>query len=115
MKATKVMALTAPLLLCGASAWAAGAGSPLATPATELVTALSGPGALIMIACGFIGAGVTYFVSRDFTHAFLVLGALVIGGVLASQIQTFAAYFFPNAVATITLAAKHTVVLAVTR
>jgi hypothetical protein len=115
VRAIKIFALAAPILLYGASAWAAGAGSPLATPATQLVTALSGPGALIMIACGFIGAGVTYFVSRDFTHAFLVLGALVVGGVLASQIQTFAAYFFPNAVATIALVAKHAAVLAITR
>jgi type IV secretory pathway VirB2 component (pilin) len=101
MRVRGVLTIAAPLVLCAASAWAASDGSPLATPAQQIVQTLSGPGALIMIACGFIGAGVVYFVSRDLGHAFITLGALVVGGVLCSQIQTFAAYLFPTAVATI--------------
>lgn len=117
MRIRRILTLTAPLLLCGASAWAAGSGSPLDAPATQIVQTLSGPGALIMIACGFVGAGIVYFLSRDLSHAFLTLGALVVGGVLCSQIQNFATYLFPNAIATIeapapaitppTVSAKH--------
>jgi hypothetical protein len=33
--------------------------------------------------------------------AFITLGALCIGGVLASQLQAFATYFFPGAMALI--------------
>lgn len=100
MKFKRVLTLTAVSLLYASTALAAGA-SPLAGPAQQLVAMLSGPAALILIACGFAGGAVVYFVGRDLGHAFITLGALVIGGVLCSQIQPIVQYFDPTAIATI--------------
>lgn len=66
-----------------------------------MTTVLSGPVALIFIIAGFVGAGLMYFLSRNFEHALMTLAALGIGGVLCSQIQPFSTYFFPGAVALI--------------
>ena len=101
MKYRRVIGLAAPLLLHAAAADAAGSGTPLDAVATQIVTVLSGPVALTMVAAGFVGAGIVYFMSRDFGHAFITLGALAIGGVLCSQIQPMATFFFPAAIATI--------------
>jgi type IV secretory pathway VirB2 component (pilin) len=101
MKIKRVLSLVAPLLLYGATAFAAGSGTPLDGVATQIVTILSGPIALLMIAAGFVGAGIVWFFSRDFNHAFLTLAGLAAGGVLCSQIQTMATFLFPNAIALI--------------
>jgi hypothetical protein len=100
MKFKRVLSLTTVSLLYAGTALAAGA-SPLAPEAQQLVAMLSGPAALILIACGFVGGAVVYFVGRDLGHAFITLGALVIGGVLCSQIQPMVQYFDPTAIATI--------------
>jgi type IV secretory pathway VirB2 component (pilin) len=105
MKCKNVIGITTPLLLHAAAAYAAGSGTPLDGVATQVVTVLSGPVALTMVAAGFVGAGIVYFMSRDFGHAFVTLGALAIGGVLCSQIQPMATFFFPTAIADIQIAA----------
>src|SRR5713226_9345250 len=105
MKGKSVIGLTAPLLMHAAVAHAAGSGTPLDGVATQIVTVLSGPVALTMVAAGFVGAGIVYFMSRDFGHAFVTLGALAIGGVLCSQIQPMATFFFPTAIADIQVSA----------
>jgi hypothetical protein len=89
------------VLYAASAAFAAASGTPLDAVATQVVTILSGPVALLMIAAGFIGAAVVWFYSRDFNHAFLTLAGLGAGGVLASQIQTMAAFLFPGAIALI--------------
>jgi type IV secretory pathway VirB2 component (pilin) len=104
MKYKRVIGLAAPLLLQTAAAHAAGSGTPVDAVATQIVTVLSGPVALIMVAAGFVGAGIVYFMSRDFGHAFITLGGLAIGGVLCSQIQPMATFFFPAAIATVEVA-----------
>jgi type IV secretory pathway VirB2 component (pilin) len=102
MKLKRVFTLTVPMVLCGASAaLAAGSGTPLDGVATQLVTLLSGPVALVMIAAGFVGAGIVYFAQRDFGHAFLTMAGLVVGGVLCSQVLTMATFLFPGAIALI--------------
>jgi len=105
MKCKSVIGLAAPLLLQAAAAHAAGSGTPVDAVATQIVTVLSGPVALIMVAAGFVGAGIVYFMSRDFGHAFITLGGLAIGGVLCSQIQPMATFFFPTAIADIQVSA----------
>ena len=105
MKCKGVIAMTAPQLIYAAAAHAAGSGTPLDSVATQIVTVLSGPVALTMVAAGFVGAGIVYFMSRDFGHAFVTLGALAIGGVLCSQIQPMATFFFPTAIADIQITA----------
>src|SRR2546430_16207914 len=98
MRFKRVVSLTAPLLLYGAStALAAGSGTPLDNVATQLVAVLSGPAALIMIARGFIGAGIIYMMSRDFWHAFVTLGALAVAWGLRFPIQCRVELLFPHA------------------
>ena len=98
MKVKRVIALTALAIPYGAAAaFAATSGTPLDTVATQILTIVSGPIALLLIIAGFAGAGIIYFLGRNFEVAFVTLAALAIGGVLCSQIQTLAAFLFPLA------------------
>ena len=98
MRMKRVSTLTAALLLCGATAaFAATSGTPLDTVATQVMQIVSGPIALLLIIAGFAGAGIIYFLGRNFEVAFVTLAALAIGGVLCSQIQTMATFLFPLA------------------
>src|SRR6266481_10191213 len=98
MKARRVIALTALAIPYGAAAaFAATSGTPLDTVATQILTIVSGPIALLLIIAGFAGAGIIYFLGRNFEAAFVTLAALAIGGVLCSQIQTMATFLFPLA------------------
>jgi type IV secretory pathway VirB2 component (pilin) len=83
------------------SAFAATSGTPLDTVATQVMQMVSGPIALLLIIAGFAGAGIIYFLGRNFEVAFVTLAALAIGGLLCSQIQTMATYLFPLAGAVI--------------
>jgi len=51
------------------------------TVATQVMQLVSGPIALLMIIAGFIGAGIIYFLGRNFEVAFITLSALAVGGV----------------------------------
>lgn len=98
MRINRVTTLIAPLLLLGATTvLAATSGTPLDTVSTQVMTMVSGPIALLLIIAGFAGAGIIYFLGRNFEVAFVTLAGLAIGGVLCSQIQTMAAYLFPLA------------------
>jgi type IV secretory pathway VirB2 component (pilin) len=98
MRIKPVGSLTLPILLYGATtAVAATSGTPLDTVATQIMTMVSGPIALLLIIAGFAGAGIIYFLGRNFEVAFVTLAALAIGGVLCSQIQTMATFLFPLA------------------
>ena len=102
MRIKRVGRLTLPILLYGATtALAATSGTPLDTVATQIMTIVSGPIALLLIIAGFAGAGIIYFLGRNFEVAFVTLAALAIGGVFCSQIQTLAAFLFPLAGAVI--------------
>ena len=102
MRIKRVGSLTLPILLYGATtAVAATSGTPRDTVATQIMTIVSGPIALLLIIAGFAGAGIIYFLGRNFEVAFVTLAALAIGGVLCSQIQTLAAFLFPLAGAVI--------------
>ena len=92
-----VIATTTLTLLSAGSALAATSGTPLDTVSTQVMTMVSGPIALLLIIAGFAGAGIIYFLGRNFEVAFVTLSALAIGGVLCSQIQTMATYLFPLA------------------
>src|SRR5271169_50496 len=96
MKRIVIPTLTVTLLSAG-SALASTSGTPLDTVSTQVMTMVSGPIALLLIIAGFAGAGVIYFMGRNFEVAFTTLAALAIGGVLCSQIQTMATYLFPLA------------------
>jgi len=96
MKRIVIPTLTLTLLSAG-TALAATSGTPLDTVTTQVMTMVSGPIALLLIIAGFAGAGIIYFLGRNFEVAFVTLSALAIGGVLCSQIQTMAAYLFPLA------------------
>ena len=54
------------MLLIAGSAFAATSGTPMDTVATQVMQLVSGPIALLMIIAGFIGAGLTYFLGRNF-------------------------------------------------
>ncbi len=98
MKVTRIIALSAMAIPYGAAAaFAATSGTPLDTVATQIMTIVSGPIALLLIIAGFAGAGIIYFLGRNFEVAFVTLAALAIGGVLCSQIQTLATFLFPTA------------------
>jgi type IV secretory pathway VirB2 component (pilin) len=98
MRVRRVIALTAMAIPYGAgAALAATSGTPLDTVATQILAIVSGPIALLLIIAGFAGAGIIYFLGRNFEVAFVTLAALAIGGVLCSQIQTLAAFLFPLA------------------
>ncbi len=98
MRVKPVISLTLPILLYGATAaLAATSGTPLDTVATQIMTIVSGPIALLLIIAGFAGAGIIYFLGRNFEAAFITLAALAIGGVMCSQIQVLAAFLFPLA------------------
>ncbi len=98
MRINRVTTLIAPLLLLGTTTvLAATSGTPLDTVSTQVMTMVSGPIALLLIIAGFAGAGIIYFLGRNFEVAFVTLAGLAIGGVLCSQIQTMAAYLFPLA------------------
>jgi type IV secretory pathway VirB2 component (pilin) len=98
MRMKTVSILTTALLLCGATApLAATSGTPLDTVATQVMQLVSGPIALLLIIAGFAGAGIIYFLGRNFEVAFVTLAALAIGGVLCSQIQSMATFLFPLA------------------
>jgi type IV secretory pathway VirB2 component (pilin) len=98
MRTSRVLTFTAPLVLSGATAaFAATSGTPLDTVATQVMQIVSGPIALLLIIAGFAGAGIIYFLGRNFEVAFVTLAALAIGGVLCSQIQTMATFLFPLA------------------
>src|SRR5215472_6045130 len=102
MKLRRIVALTALAIPYGAvAAFAATSGTPLDTVATRILAIVSGPIALLLIIAGFAGAGIIYFLGRNFEVAFVTLAALAIGGVLCSQIQTLAAFLFPLAGAVI--------------
>jgi type IV secretory pathway VirB2 component (pilin) len=102
MKVRRIVALTALAIPYGAvAAFAATSGTPLDTVATQILAIVSGPIALLLIIAGFAGAGIIYFLGRNFEVAFVTLAALAIGGVLCSQIQTLAAFLFPLAGAVI--------------
>ena len=102
MKLRRIVALTALAIPYGAvAAFAATSGTPLDTVATQILAIVSGPIALLLIIAGFAGAGIIYFLGRNFEVAFVTLAALAIGGVLCSQIQTLAAFLFPLAGAVI--------------
>jgi len=96
VKLQRIVSLTVPMLLIAGSAFCAASGTPLDSVANQIVQIISGPIAMMMIAGGFIGAAIIFFLGRNFEMAFVTLGALAIGGVLASQVQVFATYFFPN-------------------
>ena len=85
------------MLRIAGSAFAATSGTPMDTVATQVMQLVSGPIALLMIIAGFIGAGIIYFLGRNFEVAFITLSALAVGGVLAAQIQVMATYLFPLA------------------
>jgi hypothetical protein len=72
-------------------------GHATGTVATQVMQIVSGPIALLLIIAGFAGAGIIYFLGRNFEVAFVTLAALAIGGVLCSQIQTMATFLFPLA------------------
>src|SRR5260370_39935448 len=98
MKIRRVIALTALAIPYGAAAaFAATSGTPLDPVATQVMQIVSGPIALLLIIAGFAGAGIIYFLGRNFEVAFVTLAALAIGGVLCSQIQTMATFLFPLA------------------
>ena len=102
MKIKRVASLTTPILLYGATnLLAATSGTPLDTVATQVMRIVSGPIALLLIIAGFAGAGIIYFLGRNFEVAFVTLAALAIGGVLCSQIQTLSTFLFPLAGAVI--------------
>jgi len=96
MKRIVIPTLTLTFLSAG-TALAATSGTPLDTVTTQVMTMVSGPIALLLIIAGFAGAGIIYFLGRNFEVAFVTLSALAIGGVLCSQIQTMATYLFPLA------------------
>jgi type IV secretory pathway VirB2 component (pilin) len=83
--------------MAAGTALAATSGTPLDSVATQILAIVSGPIALLLIIAGFAGAGIIYFLGRNFEVAFVTLAALAIGGVLCSQIQTMAAFLFPLA------------------
>jgi type IV secretory pathway VirB2 component (pilin) len=85
------------MLLSAGTAVAATSGTPLDTVSTQIMTLVSGPIALLLIIAGFAGAGIIYFMGRNFEVAFLTLAGLAVGGVLCSQIQSMATYLFPLA------------------
>jgi type IV secretory pathway VirB2 component (pilin) len=91
-----VQTLTLTLMMAG-PAIASTSGTPLDTVSTQVMTMVSGPIALLLIIAGFAGAGIIYFLGRNFEVAFVTLAGLAVGGVLCSQIQTMAAYLFPLA------------------
>jgi type IV secretory pathway VirB2 component (pilin) len=97
MKKLTTIQLAALTLWSAGSAFAATSGTPLDTVATQVMQMVSGPIALLLIIAGFAGAGIIYFLGRNFEVAFVTLAALAIGGVLCSQIQTMATYLFPLA------------------
>ncbi len=98
MRVKRVIALTALAIPYGAVvAFGATSGTPLDTVATQILAIVSGPIALLLIIAGFAGAGIIYFLGRNFEVAFVTLAALAIGGVLCSQIQTMATFLFPLA------------------
>ena len=95
MKYPRVVGLAAPLLLHAAVADAAGSfPAPEDFGAAEVVSVLSGPGALAMVGAGVVAAGVVYLRSRDWAQALTMLAALAIGGALCSQIPVATAFFF---------------------
>ena len=96
MKRRVVPTVTLMLLSAG-TAVAATSGTPLDTVSTQIMTLVSGPIALLLIIAGFAGAGIIYFMGRNFEVAFLTLAGLAVGGVLCSQIQSMATYLFPLA------------------
>ncbi|HVN90975.1 MAG TPA: TrbC/VirB2 family protein [Candidatus Binataceae bacterium] len=96
-KLTRVISFGVPLLLLAAPVLAATTGTPMDTVTQQVLHLVSGPIALLMIVAGFVGAGLVYFMGRNFEAAFLTLSALAIGGVLCSQIQPMATYLFPTA------------------
>ncbi len=98
MSVKRIVALSAVAIPYGVTAaFAATSGTPLDTVATQIMTIVSGPIALLLIIAGFAGAGIIYFLGRNFEVAFVTLAALAIGGVLCSQIQTLATFQFPTA------------------
>src|SRR5690242_5649206 len=97
MRGRRIATIAISLLLYGGAAFAATSGTPLDTVATQIMTIVSGPIALLLIIAGFAGAGIIYFLGRNFEVAFVTLAALAIGGVLCSQIQTLATFLFPTA------------------
>jgi type IV secretory pathway VirB2 component (pilin) len=98
MKIKRVASLTAAILLYGGTTvLSATSGTPLDTVATQVMNIVSGPIALLLVIAGFAGAGIIYFLGRNFEVAFVTLAALAIGGVLCSQIQTPAKFLFPLA------------------
>ena len=99
MRVQKAVSMAIPLLLMAGSAFGASSGTPLDTISQQAVTIISGPIALLLISAGFAGATIIFFMGRSFETAFITFAALLIGGILASQLQTFAAFFFPGAVA----------------
>ena len=91
MQYRRVIGLTAPLLMQAAVAHAT-----LDPVTLQVMAVLNGPVALIMVAAGLVGATIVYFMSRDFERALITLGTLAIGGLLCSQIQPLARFFFPG-------------------
>src|SRR6266478_9094019 len=80
MRTSRVLTFTAPLVLSGATAaFAATSGTPLDTVTTQVMQIVSGPIALLLIIAGFAGAGIIYFLGRNFEVAFVPLAALAIG------------------------------------
>jgi type IV secretory pathway VirB2 component (pilin) len=96
MKRIAWQTITLILVLAG-TALASTSGTPLDTVSTQVMTLVSGPIALLLIIAGFAGAGIIYFMGRNFEVAFLTLAGLAVGGVLCSQIQSMATYLFPLA------------------
>ena len=88
--------ITLTLVLAG-TALASTSGTPLDTVSIQVMTLVSGPIALLLIIAGFAGAGIIYFMGRNFEVALLTLAGLAVGGVLCSQIQSMATYLFPLA------------------
>src|SRR5260370_2239393 len=96
MKIRRVIALTALAIPYGAAAaFAATSGTPLDSVATQIMQIVSGPIALLLIIAGFAGAGIIYFLGRNFEVAFVTLAALAIGGGVSLPSQTKATLPFP--------------------
>src|SRR5260370_25827515 len=97
MRVKPVISLTVPMLYGATTALAATSGTPLDTVATQIMTIVSGPIALLLIIAGFAGAGIIYFLGSNFEAAFITLAALSIGGAICAQIQLLLAHLLPPA------------------
>ena len=88
MKRIAWQTITLTLVLAG-TALASTSGTPLDTVSTRVMTLVSGPIALLLIIADFAGAGIIYFMGRNFEVAFLTLAGLAVGGVLCPRFKAW--------------------------